>query len=150
MCDELDTSVVTVTAIDAPQEPAEPTLFTTSPAVTALQPPHTTVKPHELDPGLCRQPSTAVDPEFWFEQINRRDAKKICANCPVLTKCAKFALDMRVTDGVFAGVALPGRRHARTLRERRQQLQELVDASADHHVAQAHDDPIARMEQAGA
>lgn len=150
MCDELDTSVVTVTAIDAPQEPAEPTLFTTSPAATALQPPHTTVKPHELDPGLCRQPSTAVDPEFWFEQINRRDAKKICANCPVLTKCAKFALDMRVTDGVFAGVALPGRRHARTLRERRQQLQELVDASVDHHVAQAHDDPIARMEQAGA
>lgn len=149
MCDEADR---TAAPAAASHQANDAVLFTTSPAVTALQPPHTTVKPHELGPGLCRQPSTAADPEFWFTKITRRDAQKICASCPVRVKCAKFALDMGVTDGVFAGVALPGRRHARTLRERQQALREIVGTAsgqASAHVP-ADDHPATEMERAGA
>ncbi|VBA61500.1 HNH endonuclease [Mycobacterium attenuatum] len=88
-------------------------------------PPVSTVSAEELAAGLC----CGQDPEFWFEAINRRRAAKICQQCPVRARCAQFALDLRVTDGVYAGISLPGKRAPSVLKRRRQDLQKLVDAA---------------------
>lgn len=107
----------------------------TPPAITAPAeieaPAATAIQPQELEPGLCH-PSRGIDPEFWFEAINRRQAPKICAECPVLLKCAQYALEMGVTDGVFAGVSLPGKRKGPALTKKREVLQGMLDQARAH------------------
>lgn len=148
LCRSCDSAVTATPAPDASAPVSEPA---PAPIVDYLAPPTTTVKPEDLEAGLCH-PSSGIDPEFWFNPINRRAAQKICADCPVKIKCAQYALDMRVTNGMFAGVALPGRRHARTLRERRKMLQELIDTAsgAVSTNTPAEDVPATEMERAGA
>lgn len=143
-CDATDARL-TVVATAPSSEPVP------APTADHLAPPTTTVKPEDLEAGLCH-PSRGGDPEFWFNLISRREAQKVCADCPIKAMCARYALDMRVTDGVWAGVALPGRRHARTLRERRKTLQELIDAASGvAPAATSTDDFIGtELERAGA
>lgn len=55
--------------------------------------------------GLCEY----SDPEDWFDYNKAPIAKRICGNCPVRLACARAALDIDdITDGVWAGVRLPG------------------------------------------
>lgn len=119
--------------------------------VTMLRPPATTVRPEDLEKGRCH-PSSGGDPDLWFSSVRSRIAKqqKICQTCPVKIACATYAVDMGVTDGVFAGVSLPGRRHATTLRARQKQLKEIVEAAAGHPTPQPQQPVAAQMEQAGA
>jgi 5-methylcytosine-specific restriction endonuclease McrA len=114
------------------------------------------VGPGDLAAGLC----CGQDPEFWFEPINRRRAAKVCQQCPVRVRCAQFALDLQVTDGVYAGISLPGKRKPGVLRIRRDELQKLIDNAAASHQTQAGTDsdaylddlpdPAAELERAGA
>ena len=61
--------------------------------------------PHEV--GLCRHD----DPDDWFavHKVHIAQRVRICFNCPAQTQCARNALDFGATDGVWAGVYLPGR-----------------------------------------
>lgn len=42
------------------------------------------------------------------------EAKAICARCPVTTHCLQWALDNRITDGIWGGLTETERRHSRT------------------------------------
>lgn len=98
-----------------------------------------TIHPRELAPGSCH-PSQGGDPDFWFDAITRRQAPKICATCPVQLKCAQYALESGVTDGVWGGVSLPGIRKPHVLEERRELLQRMLDQHRAHqHVLAAED-----------
>lgn len=72
--------------------------------------------------GLCEYD----DPELWFTQTRDTRAAAICANCPVITACAQAALDLDVSDGIWAGVALPGP-NAPGLSDARQRLREVIE-----------------------
>lgn len=58
--------------------------------------------------GLCRYD----DPDKWFPRhpVPRARVIRICNNCPFQPQCAQAALDLAETDGVWAGVQLPGDR----------------------------------------
>ena len=53
--------------------------------------------------AICRQ----VDPELWFpgEGDNPRDAKRICARCPVRDACLEYALAHDERFGVWGGLS---------------------------------------------
>lgn len=59
------------------------------------------------------------DPELWFPKTTTthvnadpyREARRICAKCPVIAKCAQFAIDNRFKDGMFGGL-MPAQREA--------------------------------------
>lgn len=57
--------------------------------------------------GLCRHD----DPDAWFplHKVHVARAIRICFNCPAQPQCARNALDSGATDGVWAGVKLPGK-----------------------------------------
>lgn len=52
-----------------------------------------------------------VDPDLFFslKHADVHEAQRTCANCPMLARCAAFALASpeAVTDGVFASVRMP-------------------------------------------
>lgn len=101
---------------------------------------HTDVpSPRECSPhkvGLCRND----DPDVWFatHKVHIAQRVRICFNCPAQTQCARDALDFGATDGVWAGVYLPGTvvREPQRLSEARERLQ-IVAAQADF-TAQEH------------
>lgn len=79
--------------------------------------------------GLCNY---SADPEEWFDYRKARQCNRICGNCPLRKACARTALAVEATDGVWAGVDLPGE-HA-TVEEQtiaRRQLA-MVVAAMDH------------------
>ena len=79
--------------------------------------------------GLCNY---SADPEEWFDYRKTKQCKRICGNCPLRQVCARTALALGATDGVWAGVDLPGE-HA-TVDEHviaRRQLA-MVVAAMDH------------------
>lgn len=102
-----------------------------------------TVHPRELAPGSCH-PSQGGDPDFWFDAITRRQAPKICAGCPVRLKCAQYALESGVTDGVWGGVSLPGIRKPHVLEERRELLQRILDQHRARQQPLAAQEPSTR------
>ncbi|WP_082976762.1 WhiB family transcriptional regulator, partial [Nocardia sp. 852002-20019_SCH5090214] len=57
-------------------------------------------------PVLCTE-----DPDLFFSSAaaDVHEAQRICADCPMLARCAGFALASPepVTDGVFASVRMP-------------------------------------------
>jgi WhiB family redox-sensing transcriptional regulator len=55
--------------------------------------------------GLCNY---SADPEEWFDYRKAKQCKRICGNCPLRQACARTALDIEATDGVWGGVDLPG------------------------------------------
>lgn len=54
---------------------------------------------------------TTLDPELFFPEHDNVDAvraaQRVCANCPMLLRCAELAVVSRITDGVVAGVLMP-------------------------------------------
>lgn len=107
---------------DTPESEPVPTVSTAAPVG-----PTTSISDHDLDPGLCRQRD--IDPDTFFEQRLRPQAVRLCAQCSVKALCAQRALDLRDTDGIIAGVFLPGKRFPDKLAERREQLQMVIDAA---------------------
>lgn len=88
-----------------------------------------------MDLASCAQ----TDPEAFFPPKNgsARDAKKVCAACPVAAECLEYALRSGETYGVWGGLAgrelrrLPGwRRPSSWPQERSQAMQERVEALA--------------------
>lgn len=61
-----------------------------------------------LDEADCR----TTDPEVFFPDLDHtatiNAARKICRRCPVHQQCAEWALARRQTDGIHAGIRLPG------------------------------------------
>uniref|UniRef100_UPI001F3E17D7 WhiB family transcriptional regulator n=1 Tax=Mycolicibacterium vinylchloridicum TaxID=2736928 RepID=UPI001F3E17D7 len=55
--------------------------------------------------GLCNY---SADPEEWFDYRKAKQCKRICGNCPLRKACARTALAVEATDGVWGGVDLPG------------------------------------------
>lgn len=78
--------------------------------------------------GLCR----FDEPELWFQYgTDAAVAKRICGNCPVRRACARAALDLAATDGVWAGIRLPGVKFPEELDRKRDSLRRLIGAM-DH------------------
>lgn len=76
------------------------------------------------DTGLCEY---VDDPDGWFKaHKGAREAARICANCPVIVNCGERALRLGITDGVWAGVVMPGARNADALEAARARLREAI------------------------
>ena len=80
------------------------------------------------DAGLCRY----GDDSDWFAShaVHRARAIAICNNCPIQRKCALDAQRLGATDGVWAGVYLPGLRDAEGLAAARERLDKLTERLA--------------------
>lgn len=78
-----------------------------------------------------------VDPDSLFVRGRlQRDARTICAGCPVLTECLSHALDNRIEFGIWGGL---------TERERRAVLKRRPDVAnwTEHLRAIPRIDPAA-------
>jgi WhiB family redox-sensing transcriptional regulator len=64
--------------------------------------------PEWMDHGPCGQ----VDPEVFFPErgLSNTNAKKVCANCPVIMDCLFYALDEQIVWGVWGGLSYAERR----------------------------------------
>ncbi len=80
------------------------------------------------DSGLCRY----GDDSDWFAShaVHRARAIAICNNCPIQRQCALDAQRLGATDGVWAGVYLPGLRDAEGLEAARQKLEKIAQRLA--------------------
>lgn len=90
---------------------------------------HTDTDPSASDDaGLCRY----GDDSDWFAShaVHRARAIAICNNCPIQRKCALDAQRLGATDGVWAGVYLPGLRDAEGLAAARERLDKLTERLA--------------------
>jgi WhiB family redox-sensing transcriptional regulator len=90
---------------------------------------HTQTDPSASDDaGLCRY----GDDSDWFAShaVHRARAIAICNNCPIQRKCALDAQRLGATDGVWAGVYLPGLRDAEGLAAAREKLEKLAERLA--------------------
>lgn len=90
---------------------------------------HTQTDPSASDDaGLCRY----GDDSDWFAShaVHRARAIAICNNCPIQRKCALDAQRLGATDGVWAGVYLPGLRDAAGLAAAREKLDTLAERLA--------------------
>lgn len=58
--------------------------------------------------ALCRQ----VGGDEWFPEkgSSSREAKKVCASCPVTSECLQYALDHDQRFGIWGGVSERERR----------------------------------------
>lgn len=57
--------------------------------------------------ALCAR----VDPELFFpEGTHGREAKKVCAACPVRDQCLGYAIDNHEQEGIWGGLSPSGRR----------------------------------------
>lgn len=61
-----------------------------------------------MDDALCTQ----VDPEAFFPPKggSNRDAKKLCAECPVRAECLAYALENDERFGIWGGLSPRDRR----------------------------------------
>jgi WhiB family redox-sensing transcriptional regulator len=71
------------------------------------------------DEGDCRRWAGVID-FFPKRGESAREAKGICASCPVREPCLEFALREKITHGVWGGMTELERRQMR--RQRRRQL----------------------------
>lgn len=64
--------------------------------------------PEWMDSALCTQ----TDPETFHPLPggSPRQAKRICARCPVTDECLQYALDRREPNGVWGGKTAEERR----------------------------------------
>ena len=68
-------------------------------------------------------PCQNTDPEIWFSEReeagnNYRMAKTLCAMCPAMEACAKYALEAGETDGIWGGLTPRERGRMRAARQR--------------------------------
>ena len=82
------------------------------------------VRPLRANTGLCQY----EDVDNWFSRSPRiqREAKAICANCPIIATCAQRALDLDATNGIWASVHLPGIGDATGLEAARERLHDVI------------------------
>jgi WhiB family redox-sensing transcriptional regulator len=81
----------------------------------------TTHEEHWTDRAICR----GTDPDLFFPigytaevlQEQQRNAKAICANCPVTAACLTWALRVGEPDGIWGGTTPEERRHLRRAAE---------------------------------
>lgn len=68
------------------------------------------------DQGLCAQ----TDPALFFPEQGEsaRDAKRVCAACPVRARCLQWALETGQQHGVLGGTTERERRRIRAARDR--------------------------------
>ncbi len=61
-----------------------------------------------MDRGICHQ----IDPEMFFPDKggSTREAKSICARCPVAAECLDYALDNDERFGIWGGLSERDRR----------------------------------------
>lgn len=64
--------------------------------------------------AVCR----GVDPDLFFPErgASTREAKAVCARCPVQAECLEFALDTFVKFGIWGGMS---ERERRIMRKQR-------------------------------
>lgn len=66
--------------------------------------------------AACR---TSGHPEDWFPVSEKPDnpivvrARAVCGSCPVVLRCAEWALNTGMTDGIFGGLTSGERRRIR-------------------------------------
>ena len=67
-----------------------------------------TTPPEWMTDGVCAQ----VDPELWFPEKggSTREAKQLCARCPVHPECLAYALTNDERFGVWGGASERDRR----------------------------------------
>jgi hypothetical protein len=72
--------------------------------------------PPFVDGALCAQ----VDPEVFFPEKGGsfRDAKRICAMCPVRQECLDWALENREPFGIWGGKSVSERQKIRAANSR--------------------------------
>ncbi len=72
---------------------------------------NTTTVPEWMTGGVCAQ----VDPELWFPEKggSTREAKALCARCPVRPECLAYALAHDERFGVWGGASERARRRMR-------------------------------------
>jgi len=65
--------------------------------------------PNWRDQADCRKPG--MDPELWFPKgttgvhaLLADEAKAFCHDCPVAMTCALWALERRLSDGIYGGL----------------------------------------------
>jgi len=49
------------------------------------------------------------DPDLWFEAYFEKQAKAVCATCPIRQKCLEYAISNKETEGVWGGLSGPER-----------------------------------------
>lgn len=61
-----------------------------------------------MDEAAC----ASVDPELWFPEkgSSTKEAKAICATCPVLSSCRAYGLERKERFGVLGGLSERDRR----------------------------------------
>ena len=74
---------------------------------------------HHFIPWQERARCREYDPEVFFPEKggSSREAKRICADCPVKAPCLEYALRNRIDHGVWGGTSERERR--RILKRRR-------------------------------
>ena len=77
--------------------------------------------PYWHQDAACREPG--VDPEIFFPVGETgpalhliREAKAVCARCPVAAECGEWALRAGEADGIWGGMTTTERRRARRRR----------------------------------
>ncbi|MFD6153385.1 WhiB family transcriptional regulator [Streptomyces sp. NPDC060243] len=84
---------------------------------------------------MHRAACTDTDPELFFPvstegpgAVQREEAKRVCAGCPVRAECLEYALESKQNSGVWGG--LDERERAALHRGRRTRLR---SSGAGHH-----------------
>lgn len=68
--------------------------------------------------AVCDNPW--IDPNIFFSPNTIREAKDICSTCPLIAKCAAYALDPEenIVDGVYGGLSEQDRKELRAQKRR--------------------------------
>lgn len=64
------------------------------------------------EPWMVDAACAYVDPELWFPDVggSPKDARKICATCPVATQCREYAVLNRERFGIWGNTSEADRR----------------------------------------
>lgn len=100
-------------------------------------------KPDWRDNATC----ASLDPEIWFPQPGDtaavHEAKQHCFGCPVMTDCARYALQTRQMTGVWGGLSEQQRN---TLLKRRTPNPDTVSAVV-HQILREELNPITSLRE---
>lgn len=60
--------------------------------------------PAFLDDAACKGMDTEIFFPHYFRHGAYKEARRICATCPVIRECLQFALDTEATEGMYGGM----------------------------------------------
>jgi WhiB family redox-sensing transcriptional regulator len=89
--------------------------------------------PEWMERGLCAQ----TDPESFFPEKggSTREAKSICATCPVAAECLDYALDNDERFGIWGGLS---ERERRKVKQALREDAGLEPATSGHNATKTH------------